>query len=223
MFSIFGLAKYGTREIIIAIVIAIVLVLILFKLGSPWCYGAIIPIVLLCWVFYFFRDPERIPPDNKSAILSPADGTITHIIEVDEPEFIGGKAKMIGIFLSVFNVHLNRAPFDGKVTYIKYTEGKFHDARDEKSLSENEANAIGFETSNEKAGKILVKQIAGLIARRIVCDAKLQQEFKAGDVIGMIKFGSRTEIYLPASADFDIKVKVGDKVAAGTTILGELK
>ncbi|MHC4870538.1 MAG: phosphatidylserine decarboxylase family protein [Planctomycetota bacterium] len=223
MFSIFGLAKYGTREILGSIIIAVVIVIILIKIGTPWAYLSVIPLVLLIWVFYFFRDPTRIPPDNPKALLSPADGTVTHIIDVDEPEFIGGKAKMIGIFLSVFNVHLNRAPFKGTVKYIKYKEGKFHDARDEESLSENEANSIGFETEHPQAGKILIKQIAGLLARRIVCDVKIDDKVDSGQVVGMIKFGSRTEIYIPADTEIDIKVKVGDSVNAGTTILGELK
>lgn len=223
MFSIFGLAKYGTREILGSIIIAAVLVYILIKIGTPWAYLSIIPILLLIWVFYFFRDPQRTPPDNPRALLSPADGTITHIMETDEPEFIGGKAKMIGIFLSVFNVHLNRAPFKGTVKYIKYREGKFHDARDEESSTENEANSIGFETEHEQAKKILIKQIAGLLARRIVCDVKIDDKVEGGQVVGMIKFGSRTEIFIPADAEIDLKVKVGDTVAAGTTILGELK
>ncbi len=223
MYSIFGLAKYGTKEITISIIIVVAIIFLLYRLGTPWIYFSIIPAIFLIWVLAFFRNPTRIPPNNPKAVLSPADGTITHIIEVDEPDFIGGKAKMIGIFLSIFNVHLNRAPFKGVVKFIKYHEGKFHDARDEKSLSENESNAIGFETEQKGAEKILIKQIAGLLARRIVCDVKIGDKVDAGDVVGMIKFGSRTEIYLPIDANFDIEVKVGDKVNAGTTILGEFK
>jgi phosphatidylserine decarboxylase len=221
MSKIFGLAEYGTREIIVSFIICAAVVLLFCKLNVIWL--SLIPAILFIWVLYFFRDPVREIPKDTNAIVSPADGKITHIMEVDEPDFIGGKAKMIGIFLSVFDVHLNRIPFKGTVKFIKYKEGKFLDARAEDCSAENEANSIGIETDHPKANKIMIKQIAGLIARRIVCDCKEGDQLNAGDVVGMIKFGSRTEIYLPAGAEFDIKVNVGDKVAAGSTILGELK
>jgi phosphatidylserine decarboxylase len=222
-----GLTPYGMREILIAFVITAALCGLFYWLGArytPWIrLASILPLALFAWVLLFFRDPARIPPENPKAILSPADGTITHIEEVDEPTFIGGRAKMIGIFLSIFDVHLNRAPFPGKVEYIKYTPGKFHDARTEESSGENENTAISFSTGYPGAEKILVKQIAGAIARRIVTDIEEGQAVKAGECIGMIKFGSRTEIYLPAGAPFAARVKVGDTVRAGTTVLGELE
>ena len=220
MFESLGLTRHGTREILLAAAGTAALILILSLLGLWWL--AILPLLVFGWVICFFRNPVRVAPENPQAVLSPADGTVTHILERDEPDFIGGRALMIGIFLSIFDVHLNRAPTRGTVRHIRYTPGKFHDARDELSSGENESNAIGFETPHASAPKIMVKQIAGRIARRIVCACSEGDPVAPGQELGMIKFGSRTEIYLPADCKLDIRVAVGDKVRAGTTILGEL-
>ncbi|MBN1256400.1 MAG: phosphatidylserine decarboxylase family protein [Planctomycetes bacterium] len=221
MIKMLGLTEYGKPQIITCGLIALLLCAISFAAGISWF--AVLPLLLFGWVLYFFRDPERIPPENPLAVLSPADGVITHIEERDEPDFIQGRALMIGIFLSVFDVHLNRAPFPGTVRFIKYKEGSFLDARAADSSTRNEANSIGIATAHPEAKKMLVKQIAGLIARRIVCACEEGAELAAGECVGMIKFGSRTELYLPAEAAFAVQAKVGDKVYAGTTVLGELK
>jgi phosphatidylserine decarboxylase len=220
MARILPLARYGTREILLSALAAAVLIFFCGWLGVGWL--SVVPLLLFGWVLAFFRDPRRVPPENPRAVVSPADGTITHIEEKEEPHFVGGRAIMVGIFLSIFNVHLNRAPWRGTVRYLQYTPGSFHDARSEASSAENEQMAIGLETEHPRAGRMLVKQIAGLIARRIVCDVREDQTVERGELIGMIKFGSRTELYLPAEAGLELKVKVGDKVCAGTTVLGEL-
>jgi phosphatidylserine decarboxylase len=212
-----SLTPYGAREMILAGLIAAVLVAGAFALRIPWL--AIVPVVLYAWVLAFFRHPVRVPPGDPKAVLSPADGRVTHVNECEEPSFVEGRAIMIGIFLSIFDVHLNRAPLDGVVKSIHYKKGRFHDARSELSSTENESNGIGMETS---AGRILVKQISGALARRIVCDCEVGDELSRGQVLGMIKLGSRTEIYLPADAGFASQVQVGDRVRAGVTILGEI-
>jgi phosphatidylserine decarboxylase len=213
-----GFARYGTREIVVALLAVAVLILLLFLVGLPWL--GVVPALLLAWVLWFFRDPARRSEAGPGAVLSPADGRVTHIEEVEDAEFVGGRALMIGIFLSIFDVHLNRAPLTGRVAHIRYCPGSFHDARSAVSSVENESNSIGFET--DAAGRVLVKQIAGLVARRIVCDCEIGDELERGQVLGMIKFGSRTEIYLPAERALEVRVKIGDKVHAGTTVLGVL-
>jgi len=135
---------------------------------------------------------------------------------VDEPHVIGGPALRIGIFLSVFDVHVNRVPLDGEVTLLRYTRGAFHDARRPECAAENEANLVGFRGPR---GPFAVRQIAGLVARRIVCPLQAGQACARGDRMGMIKFGSRTELLLPADAAVDVEVKVGDRVRGAASVL----
>jgi len=214
------LTRHGRREIGVALVFAAALCALFVAIGVAWL--CVLSLVLLAWVLYFFRDPPRRIPDNPRALLSPADGRVTEVRIVDEPDFVGGKALRIGIFLSIFDPHINRAPFGGTVRYLRYTPGRFHDARTQASSEENEANAIGLATDHPKAPRILVKQIAGFIARRIVCTLEDGDHVDAGQRIGMVKFGSRAELYVPQDAGCSVHVKVGDHVAAGTTILAEL-
>ncbi|MFW5856965.1 MAG: phosphatidylserine decarboxylase family protein [Planctomycetota bacterium] len=219
MFHFPGLTPYGNREVVLTGLFALVLCYIAVAVGLPWL--CIVPAVLYGWALAFFRDPKRTPPENPNAVVSPADGTVTHVLERDEPDFVGGRALMVGIFLSIFNVHLNRAPFAGTVRFLAYRRGRFHDARSELSSGQNEANSIGIEIDRPGAPRVLVKQIAGAVARRIVCDVASGDRVERGQVVGMIKFGSRTEIYIPVDAGFTPKVQVGDKVKAGTTVLGD--
>ncbi len=178
---------------------------------------AVIPLLLLVFVISFFRDPERSPVGGPDTAVAPADGQVADIEEVDEPHFIGGRALRIGIYLSVFNVHVNRAPLDGRITGVRYSEGAFHDVRNPRAKSENEANLAGFEGVR---GPFAVRQIAGLIARRIVFPFKAGDELTRGQRMGMIKFGSRTELYVPASTPVKVEVEVGQNVkGAHTTIL----
>lgn len=176
---------------------------------------------ILIWLLSFFRDPPRRIPTGDNLVLSPADGTITDIEEVDELSFIGGRAVRIGIFLSIFSVHINRIPCAVRIEKITYRKGFFKNALNPISGNVNESNEIAMTRLKKPNDKILVRQISGAIARRIVCDAERGQEFSGGAVFGMIKFGSRTKIYLPANCGAKITVRKGDKVKAGLTILAE--
>jgi phosphatidylserine decarboxylase len=179
--------------------------------------AAFVLLLLALWVAYFFRDPERTGERGPRLVVSPADGKLIMITEVDEPSFIGGRAVRLSIFMNVFNVHVNRYPVDGVVKYVHYNKGKFFNAAAEKSSLENEQMSVGIETSRHR---LLVRQIAGLIARRIVTYSKLGETVKQGDRMGIIRFGSRVDVFLPVAAS--VRAKVGDITVAGVTILAEL-
>lgn len=178
---------------------------------------AIIPAVLFLFTLFFFRNPKRNIPGNEQYILSPADGTIIAIDEVIEDRFIKEPAIRISIFLSILNVHLNRSPLSGTVRYRHYRPGKFIPAFKGHASDINEKNFIGIESGGFK---IMVCQITGFIARRIKCWADNGQVLQSGEIIGIIKFGSGTEIFIPIGSK--INVKKGDKVKAGETVLGIL-
>ena len=185
----------------------------------PFLYWLLLPIGLLWgFVFSFFRDPERILPTDPAALVSPADGTVTHVEEVDDADFPGGRAFRVSIFLSVFNVHVNRNPRSARVTRLRYFPGAFLDARASDCAVRNEQFWIDYEDGPTGA-PIRVKQIAGAIARRIVCWLKQGEEVQAGTRLGMIKFGSRTDVLLPIAVVGDVRIKVGDKVRGGSTVL----
>ena len=179
--------------------------------------AAFVLLLLALWVAYFFRDPERVGERGPSLVVAPADGKLIMITEVDEPAFIHGRAIRLSIFMNVFNVHVNRYPVDGNIGYVHYNKGKFFNAAAEKSSLENEQMSIGIETGKYR---LLVRQIAGLIARRIVTYSKLGEKIKQGDRLGIIRFGSRVDIFLPVGSS--IRAKVGDVTTAGVTVLGEL-
>lgn len=179
-----------------------------------WWEVSVIPILLLIFVLFFFRDPERAVPLDPLHAVSPADGTVMRIDEIGNDPFIGGPAKKIVIFLSVFNVHINRSPIAGKIEFVEYKRGEMLAAYKPEASEVNERNTVGIR--GEKAS-VKVNQITGLIARRIVCWVKEGESLEQGQRYGLIKFGSCTELVLPASAS--IKVKPGDKVAGGETIL----
>ena len=163
------------------------------------------------FTIYFFRDPDRAPGiSGDDVVISPADGKVVFCGEINEPEFLGGRAKMISIFMSPVNVHVNRIPVNGTVKFLKYIKGEYIVAFDEKSSDRNERMLIGIEN---KGNKILFKQIAGFIARRIVCELSENQTVKVGERFGMIKFGSRVDVILPLNCD--VKVKLNDKTLAG--------
>lgn len=173
--------------------------------------------VIALWVVYFFRDPERTGERGDKLVVSPADGRISHIVEVDEAAYIHGKAIRISVFMNIFNVHVNRYPVSGKVRYLHYNPGKFLNAAAEKSSLENEQMSVGIDTGGRR---ILVRQIAGLIARRIVTYSKDGDRVEQGTRFGLIRFGSRVDVFVPP--DSKVLVKIGDKPAAGTTVLAEL-
>jgi phosphatidylserine decarboxylase len=178
---------------------------------------AFVLLLLALWVSYFFRDPERTGERGPSLVVSPADGKLIMITEVDEPSFIRARAIRLSIFMNVFNVHVNRYPVDGVVKFVSYNKGKFFNAAAEKSSLENEQMSVGIETGRLR---ILVRQIAGLIARRIVTYSKLGETVKQGDRMGIIRFGSRVDVFLPVNST--LRAKVGDITVAGVTILAEL-
>jgi phosphatidylserine decarboxylase len=179
--------------------------------------AAFVLLLLALWVAYFFRDPERTGERGPSLVVSPADGKLIMITEVDEPGFIKGRATRISIFMNVFNVHVNRYPVDGVVRYVNYNKGKFFNAAAEKSSLENEQMSVGIETGRYR---IQVRQIAGLIARRIVTYSKVGEIVKQGDRMGIIRFGSRVDVFVPVGST--LRAKVGDTTVAGVTILAEL-
>jgi len=182
-----------------------------------WPLGVLLAIVAI-WVVAFFRDPIRPGPRGERYVLAAAEGHVVHVIETDEPMYVKERSVRISIFLSVFDVHVNRYPVDGAVELVHYNKGKFLHAADEKASLENEQSSVGIRGPR---GRVLVRQIAGLIARRIVTDAKPGDRVKQGDRLGLIRFGSRTDVFLPLSARPVVKVKPGDRILVGGTVLAE--
>lgn len=221
------LTKYGWPQVVIfpAIVLgAMGVVAYLSSLGlrlDNWIIisAESILAVILIWGLLFFRDPYRLAPSEKNLLLSPADGRITDTEIAEEEDFIGGQAIKIGIFLSIFDVHINRAPCDVKVEKIRYKKGRYKNAMNPESSRVNESNDLYMTKTHSPEDRLIVRQISGAIARRIVCDAKEGQVLTGGEKFGMIKFGSRTELYVPARANIKCLVQTGDKVRAGVTPL----
>lgn len=174
-------------------------------------------LLLILYTLAFFRDPERVSPIDADAVVAAADGVVADIVEIEEGEVLKAKMKRVGIFLSVFDVHTNRAPIEGRVTYRQHREGLCLDARSIDCSGKNESMTWAFE--NPRA-TLVVKQLTGAIARRIVGWSKVGDVVKKGERFGMIRFGSRTEVYLPLDAD--ILVKVGDRVVGGATTIARL-
>ena len=207
-----GLAPYGSDEIVLSTLACGVTAYTLFLI-----YGwlAVLPAIPFSIVIWFFRNPERKGVSDPDVLLSPADGTVTDIVELEESTFLGGRALRIGIFLSPFNVHVNRIPCAGTVLYTKYLAGDFLPAYNPKAPERNESISLGIETP--EGVRLLVKQITGVLARRIVCEVQAGDSLTRGERYGMIKFGSRTEVYIPAAAYGTALVKIGDKVKGGET------
>jgi phosphatidylserine decarboxylase len=211
--------REGYKIVFPLILAALIFTLGSLKLESGWI-GWSLSVVL--WVFtalcvFFFRDPERQTPSGAAAIVSPADGKVIGIDEVDESQFINGRTRRVSIFMSVCNVHVNRVPVDGIVKYFRYQRGRFHVASLPKASLENEQVIVGIESP---WGKMLVKQIAGILARRVVCHLREGQQVQRGERFGIIKFGSRLEVFLPLHAE--IRVSLQEKVRAGETIIASL-
>ena len=224
------LTRYGFREWGIALLLTIALecgCVWLFRIGHPgWAVGVGAAVLVLFVAFAaFFRNPHRRLPDEPTLIVSPADGVIRDIETVDDfqlPPFTG-KALRIGIFLSVLNVHVNRASAALTVESTNYRPGEYLDARHNEASRRNEAMTIaGTAEIDGRSFPMAIRQISGAIARRIVCPVKAGRRLKRGEIYGMIKFGSRTELYLPVEG-FDLEVKVGDRVFGGKSVLAKLK
>lgn len=214
----FPFTEYGSKELsFFGLLLFIMLILSLFF--YPWV--SILICLCMLFVLYFFRDPTRIPPEGEENVLAPADGRIIEISHKQEENFLKCKATKIAIFMSLFSVHVNRISYGGKIEFIKHVSGKFFDARAPKSSERNEHNMVGI-LADDGNTRLMIKQIAGKVARRIVCACKVGDHVKRGQRFGMIKFGSRLEVFIPDTIDFKLTVKEGEKVYAGITVLGVL-
>ena len=219
------LTKYGWPEVLVFPAIMLGAMIVYLVVGilylSTWVVISIEAIlaIILIWVLSFFRDPNRLCPKEANLLLSPADGGVTDIEIVEEKDFIGDHVIRIGIFLSIFNVHINRAPCNAKVEKISYKKGRYKNAMNPESGRVNESNNLCMVRTDSPKDKLIVRQISGAIARRIVCAIEEGQELTGGEQFGMIKFGSRTELYVPARANVKCLVRTGDKVKAGITPL----
>lgn len=214
-------ASWGHAELLLSLGLLLPLFVgcTLATVGHHWLWGipTLASFLLLAEVVWFFRDPERVLPADPLALISPADGTITHIDEVEESDFPGGRAFRISIFLSIFNVHVNRVPRTGRVQRLQYFRGRFLDARRLDCGVLNEQLWLDLE---EPGGRpVRIKQIVGALARRIVCQLRVGEQVTAGQRYGMIKFGSRTDVLIRAGEPLDVAVQVGDKVQGGSTVL----
>ena len=211
--------REGYRFLIPTLVISL-------ALFAVWALSCSLVALLLTIVFFlsslfvafFFRDPERDVPPGENLVVSSADGKVIAITPFEQSDFVHGKATLVSVFMSVFNVHVNRAPVSGRVEFCEHNPGRFLPAFREKASAENEQTRVGLESQH---GKIVVKQIAGIIARRIVCRIKPGDRLEKGQRFGMIRFGSRVDLLLPGNVD--IKVNLNQKVRAGETIIGAFR
>ena len=208
------LHKEGYRFLAIAAVVTFILLLISKFFG-------IISLIITIWIFYFFRDPERFPINDENYLLSPADGVISQITEVNGPEELGLENKKftrVSIFMNVFDCHVNRVPSSGKVTQIFYKPGEYINASLDKASEKNERNYVKM--LNKNGDELILVQIAGLIARRIVCEVNENEEVKQGDKLGMIRFGSRVDLYFE---NYRLLAKLNQKTVGGETIIAKKK
>jgi phosphatidylserine decarboxylase len=219
-----AIAREGYPFLIFSLIGAIILYAVSTMVHGYWLiiWRTLSVIVFLFALFtaYFFRDPERTVPYDDTALLSPADGTIIDIREVEEPLYLKDKVKRVSIFMSPFNVHINRTPITGVIDFVHYHPGKFLSAFKEKASLDNESILVGFKAQRDSQ-RIAVKLIAGLIARRIVFNKKEGDTLQQGERIGMIRFGSRAELFCPLTTE--IRVKNGDKVSGGLTVIGVIR
>jgi len=197
-----------------------ILAILFFLVLVSWFFNAWLSLfffVLILYTLFFFRDPDRNVPADRNAVLAAADGTVTDISEVEESEVLKTRMRRVGIFLSIFDVHTNRAPIEGRITYRQHHEGLCLDARSQDCSEKNEAMTWGIENPRVT---VVVRQLTGAIARRIVAWAEVGDQLAKGERFGMIRFGSRTEVYLPLTAS--VLVKAGEHVAGGSTIIARL-
>jgi phosphatidylserine decarboxylase len=218
------LTRYGLREWLTITIIAAALAAVAIWLQWWWALA----IVIIVWLalLSFFRDPPRTLPANLQAgdMISPADGVVSAVLRVDHHESTAGPAILVRIFLSVLNVHVNRSPFDAEVVALRHTPGTYHDARTEESALHNESNLITLRIDSAgRSETIGVRQVAGKVARRIVCPLTIGDRLQRGERFGMIKFGSTTELILPRPHEVTVHVAKGDQVRGGLTILATLR
>lgn len=214
------IAREGILFIGIGAVLTIAFIFASLRYDSKFLFGSsIVLAILTIFVAFFFRDPDRTISAAANELVAPADGKIVQILELDNHPFIGGPAIQVSIFLNVFDVHINRVPSGGTIDYVKYNPGKFLVASEDKASEVNEQTEIGMTTSD--GTRLVFKQIAGLIARRIVCTLNESDNVEKGERCGMIKFGSRTDLIVPRGTE--IAVKLGQRVKGGETIMARLK
>ena len=215
------ITKYGLGIVITSWLIFLVFLVLGYFFRQPVLIGlTILTGLFSLFNLLFFRDPLRVIPQNPDAILSPGDGKIVQITEVQEETFFKTRVQRVSIFLSVFDVHVNRSPISGKVEHFEYRRGDFRAAFKEDASLDNEQTVIGI--VDDKGRKVMFTQIAGLIARRIVCELREGQKTQAGQKMGMIRYGSRVDVYFEPDL-VDIRVKTGDRVKGGESIIGEFK
>jgi len=210
------IAREGLREIFLSTLVLGVLGFgfsyLAWPLGLPF-------VVVWVWVIAFFRDPKRVRSYAIGDLCAPADGTVTEIVPFEDDDHIGGPAVRIGIFLSLFNVHINRCPCSGRIRSMAYFKGEFLDARHPESGQRNKSNMLVFDPADQMPGPVIVRQVAGLVARRIICQAKVNDQMAIGQRFGLIKFGSRTELIIPQLEGTQILVSIGQVVKGGLTIM----
>jgi phosphatidylserine decarboxylase len=211
--------KYGYTTIGITAVISFLIIVLAIFLNNNIVKISLIvlAVLLICFTLYFFRDPERYPPQKDDVVVSPADGRVLFVKEVVDDKFVNGKANQVSIFMSPLNVHVNRIPISGKVDYLEYIEGRYIAAFEDKAAELNERQEIGITSTN---GKIFFTQVAGFVARRIVNELSKGDEVRIGERFGMIKFGSRVDVVAPIN--WKPNVEKDQNVTAGETILFEL-
>ena len=213
--------RHGTREMLIG---SIVLAVVAIGLGLAWWPLALVIVPVLAWLFAFFRDPERAIPVEQNTMVSPADGKVSDVTEVAHDELLGGPAVRVGIFLSVFNVHVNRSPCDGKVLKAEHKSGRFINAlRHGEASEQNESKTVVLAEPTTSKPVAVVKLIVGMIARRIIFTPEVGDVLRRGERIGMIKFGSRTELSIAKWLEPEVKVKVGDNVRGGADVIAFLR
>jgi len=214
------IAREGILFITIGAVLTIAFIFASLRYDSKFLFGSSIVLsILTIFVIFFFRDPNRTITATANELVAPADGKIVLIVDLDNHPFIGGPATQVSIFLNVFDVHINRVPTTGTIDYVKYNPGQFLVASADKASEVNEQTEIGMTTP--QGTKLVFKQIAGLIARRIVCTLSESDSVQAGERCGMIKFGSRTDLIVPKGTE--IAVRLGQHVTGGETIMARLK
>jgi len=215
------ITRYGYDVVLIVtascLIVAFVVVLLVEPRGLRYTLLALSAILLLL-TLNFFRDPDRNVPVGEKLVLAPADGKIIQIRETEEEEYLKTKATLVSIFMSPLDVHVNRTPVSGQVGYYRYVEGKYFAAFEDKASEKNEQAIVGMEG---RYGKILFKQIAGFVARRIVCTLKVGDSVGQGERFGMIRFGSRVDVFLPLNAA--VRVHLGERTTAGETVLAEFQ
>ena len=210
-------AKEGVPFMVISGVLAVAALALANRTGSLWLWTIAAGLAIVAaWVVYFFRDPEREGARGDRLVVSPADGKIVMITQVHEPAFIRGPAIRISVFMNIFSVHVNRYPVSGAVRYTHYNPGKFLNAAVEKASLENEQSSVGIESP---IGRVVVRQIAGLIARRILTYSRDGDRAAQGSRFGIIRFGSRVDVFVPTTCA--VQVKLGEQVFAGLTVLAE--